>query len=425
MFCSFIYFLLVAGFKGTYYLIDCIYMETCNHATLAQTVIRALTDAGVDFNDVTAFVTDNAPYCIKAYREGLKMILPNSVHVCCLAHILNLVGEVWHHWKEFAEVATVTNLMKTLFTTQPARKRRYKAHLAARNVASPTLPPVPVASRWNTWFEAVKYHAIHVEHYHSFFMAEASEAQSVLRIIGLLDPEGDSYDNIKLQMNFIAETCPKLMHTLTTMEATHTPVATRAYNLIEDCSSFLRNGCHKVVFGDSTDEILAALPRAQRNTHLAIFHNVFQAGFQKLSKHWDQHPAKDIYKQARIFDPRRVGTLSDEVGDFGAVGLTDAMRDDFNTYRQAALTDLPRQAEGADFDLAAYWRGMEDRTEEIAAAAQTYMYFPVSSVDTERSFSKYKNLVTDKRENLTEENTKQLVIMNFNGDVSGRWADWV
>lgn len=116
--------LLVAGFKGTYYLIDCIYMETCNHATLAQMVIRALTDAGIDFNDVDAFVTDNAPYCIKAYRECLKMIMPNSVHVCCLAHILNLVGEVWHHWDEFADVATVTNLMKTLFTCQPARKRR-------------------------------------------------------------------------------------------------------------------------------------------------------------------------------------------------------------------------------------------------------------------------------------------------------------
>ena len=99
-------------------------MEACNNVTFAQTVVKALTDAGIDFNDVTAFVTDNAPYCIKAYNEGLKVLLPNSVHVCCLAHILNLVGEVWHHWKEFADVATVTNLMKTLFTSQPQRKRR-------------------------------------------------------------------------------------------------------------------------------------------------------------------------------------------------------------------------------------------------------------------------------------------------------------
>ena len=304
---------------------------------------------------------------------------------------------------------------------------RYKKHLENRGVTSPTLPPVPVASRWNTWFAAVKYHAIHIQHYYSFFMAEPSEAQSVLRIIDLLDPEGDTYNTIKLQMSFIAETCPKLMHTLTAMEATHTPVATRAYNLIEDCSSFLLNGFQKVTFGELTDAMLDELPLAEQSAHLGIFHEVFQAGYQKLSKHWDEHPSKHIFKQARVFDPRLVGTLSDDVCDYSAVGLTNVMSDDFNTYRQAAMSDLPRQAEGEGdgFDLVAYWRGMEVRVPDIAAAAHRYMFFPVSSVDTERSFSQYKNLVTDKRENLTEENTKQLVIMNFNGDVVGRWENWV
>ena len=127
------------------------------------------------------------------------------------------------------------------------------------------------------------------------------------------------------------------MYTLITMEATHSqPVATRAYNLIEDCSSFLCNGCHKPTFGDSTDAMLAALPRDQCNAHHAVFHNVFQAGFQKLSKHWDEHPVKDIFKQACIFDPRLIGTLSDKVNDFGAVVWRMLWWTTFKVYRQAA-----------------------------------------------------------------------------------------
>ena len=77
-----------------------------------------------------------------------------------------------------------------------------------------------------------------------------------------------------------------------------------------------------------------------------------------MSKHWDEHPAKDIFKQACKFDPWLID-LSDEVSDFGAVGLKNAMMDDFQAYRQAAQEDLPRQVEDSEFDLSAYWRGME------------------------------------------------------------------
>ena len=42
---------------------------------------------------------------------------------------------------------------------------------------------------------------------------------------------------------------------------------------------------------------------------------------------------------------------------------------------------------------------------------------PVTSVDVERSFSQYKHLLKDRREGLTEENTKRLIMLYFNGDV--------
>lgn len=45
------------------------------------------------FNDVVAFVTDNAAYMKKCFRDSLRGILPNAVHVTCWAHILSLVGD--------------------------------------------------------------------------------------------------------------------------------------------------------------------------------------------------------------------------------------------------------------------------------------------------------------------------------------------
>ncbi|KAI9547189.1 hypothetical protein NQZ68_020010, partial [Dissostichus eleginoides] len=55
-----------------YYLVDVIFMDRCNHSTVAQAIIRSLHSNNLDLNDVWAVVTDNASYCLKAYREILK-----------------------------------------------------------------------------------------------------------------------------------------------------------------------------------------------------------------------------------------------------------------------------------------------------------------------------------------------------------------
>lgn len=400
-------------------------MEKCNSVTLAQTVLRSLTTAGIDYNDVCAFVTDSAAYCLKAYKDTLKNVLPHSCHVRCLAHIMNLVGEVWHNWADFNEVTTLVNLMKTLFTKQPARKRRYKQYLIDHGVASPCLPPSPVQSRWNTWLEATQYHLVHATHYREFFIDEGSDAQGVQRLIHLLRP--DNFNRVILYMAFIAESSPKLIATLTTMEGTHTPEATLgAFNLMEDLGQFLRNGCMKVTgFGDTVDGMLDALPPQERAEVVEVFHSVFTAALQKCSKHWDQHPAKEIYNRVRLFDPRLVHTVSGNIADYVVLGLTPGMEEEFLAYRNVARNDLPAVPAGEAFDIVGYWRGMAGRLPRLSAVAKQYMYFPVSSVDTERSFSKYKNLVTNKRENLTDENTKQLVIVSFNGDVTGRWDNYM
>ena len=41
-----------------------------------------------------AIVSDSAAYCKKAYREVLSAVFPQSTHILCLAHIVNLAADI-------------------------------------------------------------------------------------------------------------------------------------------------------------------------------------------------------------------------------------------------------------------------------------------------------------------------------------------
>ena len=68
-----------------------------------------------------------------------------------------------------------------------------------------------------------------------------------------------------------------------------------------------------------------------------------------------------------------------------------------------------------------FWEGMGDRFPNLAAVASHAIWMPVASVNVERSFSQYKHLLNDRRESLTEENTKRLVMLYYNGDIEGHF----
>lgn len=60
------------------YLAGTVFLEQCSHSTLC--------------NDDVMFNTDNVAYMKKAYTAALKSLFPNSVHVTCMAYIINVVG---------------------------------------------------------------------------------------------------------------------------------------------------------------------------------------------------------------------------------------------------------------------------------------------------------------------------------------------
>lgn len=101
----------------------------------------------LDLNDAWAVDTDYAAYCLKAYREVLKGVMPNSVHVTCLCHIINLVGETWQHYKYFSDATLLVTWMRSVFFKKPARKRRWVAFLINKECVQAKVPHEAVCTR--------------------------------------------------------------------------------------------------------------------------------------------------------------------------------------------------------------------------------------------------------------------------------------
>ena len=125
-----------ASVRGKSYLIGVVKMDACNHCTFSQAIIKAVSEIGINFNCIISIVTDNASYCKKAYQNVLSAVYPNSLHVLCIAHIVNLVSEVFHHHSDFKYTSDLISMIKSSLFKKPGRKSRFLKFLGDYIAAS-------------------------------------------------------------------------------------------------------------------------------------------------------------------------------------------------------------------------------------------------------------------------------------------------
>ena len=68
------------------------FLEQVNNTTIAQTLLPILLSYNIPLNISHLFLSDSAAYMKKCYRDVLKPIMPQLIHLPCPAHILNLIG---------------------------------------------------------------------------------------------------------------------------------------------------------------------------------------------------------------------------------------------------------------------------------------------------------------------------------------------
>jgi hypothetical protein len=134
-------------------------LEKTNNQTIASlfnSSMSLLWPGGVQHAKVLFFVSDGAPYMVKA-GTALKTFYPNMLHITCLAHALHRVAEIVR--TKYKKVDKFVSSVKKIFLKAPGRVTAFHELYPKLK-----LPPKPVLTRWGTWLDAVSYYA---EHFHS------------------------------------------------------------------------------------------------------------------------------------------------------------------------------------------------------------------------------------------------------------------
>lgn len=97
-------------------------------------------------------------------------------------------------FEHFKLLDVVVKHIKTLFVYSAARKRRWREHLISKSVLLNTneslfdeestqdlfvnLPPLPIKTRWNSWFKFLIWMKNYYQHMVTFFIEESVEKNS-------------------------------------------------------------------------------------------------------------------------------------------------------------------------------------------------------------------------------------------------------
>ncbi|KAJ4428966.1 hypothetical protein ANN_25962 [Periplaneta americana] len=125
-------------------LLHCDVLEKCNNKTIVKLFNEAmgiLWPKGIMYDNVLFFISDAAPYMVKA-GQALSVVYPKLTHFTCVAHAFHPPSRV--------------NVLKEMYPEIP-------------------LPPKPILTRWGTWLEAVEYYAEHIDSINNVLLALDSE----------------------------------------------------------------------------------------------------------------------------------------------------------------------------------------------------------------------------------------------------------
>ena len=138
----------------------------------------------------------------------------------------------------------------------------------------------------------------------------------------------------------------------------------------------------------------------------AEFKNLYKLAWKKLDTQIKEHESMNFLKAVRIFDPQQLPMLSKKIEDYEKF-LSDlnpqniTLHKEFKKYLQCNLVI------DGEKSLIEYWKSLANSFPNLSKIVIKYLNTPVTSVDVERSFSMYRDILTDKRCRLKESSIEQ------------------
>ena len=408
---------------------DLVFLEKTNHATVAAAVIQKVTTYAVPFDRVVMVDTENASYVKKAFKDILSPLFPNAVHVTCLAHIMNLVGDAFR--KPFDDVNEFVRKFNQMFYLAGARKARFLKHLkdqtAGQNVTV-TMAPNPVSTRWGCWFDAVLYHVKYLQYYPDFLESEhCNTAPASVKELHATLQNPVKHEAVKVQMSFIAEHCQKLLD-LNDRFQSRKPCALKAWDTLH-CLQLDLQAFRFLAVEDCTELDEAALDDDHKDVIVECFRKAFVSAEAKVAKYLttDGQPAADFLKEVRVFDPVATPRMSRNACDYVNIpGFSEVPSDEvwqyFEKFAPEAIAAAITSESGISPDE--FWKSVSTNLPQLSALAMRYKDAVTNSADAERSFSMYNLVFSPRRRSLSTENLVALVFLYHNQGVLYDVFDW-
>lgn len=160
-------------------------LEKTNHNTICKVFNKAMTilwPGDIMYNNVLLFLSDAAPYMVKA-GSVLKKLFTKMIHTTCSADALHRIAEEVRG--QFNTVDELISNMKTIFRKAPYRVALFKS--IAQGIR---LPPEPILTRWGTWLEAAIFYCENFQIISSVINAlDENDADSIKKVkLCLLKP---------------------------------------------------------------------------------------------------------------------------------------------------------------------------------------------------------------------------------------------
>jgi hypothetical protein len=132
-----------------------------------------------------------------------------------------------------------------------------------------------------------------------------------------------------------------------------------------------------------------------------------------------------FFKKAIIFDPF-MKNIENQTFDyykplFESIDASQQWNDLESEFNQYLLTESPKNP---NIKILDYWYNMRTTFPNLYENAKNILSISCGSIDAERSFSKFRNVQSSQRCNLTPKSLKMYAIMHFNGDIQGVFDDY-
>lgn len=393
-------------------------LQAANAAACSKAVIDICTKYEVKEENVVAYVTDGARYMTRS-ASTLKGVFGDHVyHVQCWAHKINLIGQIWQNNLEDLNLFVIK--VKNAFLNTRKRRHAYLNFLREKNEEDQVkMFPMPIVTRWNTWFHSVFYLAVHLRDIVCFFEQLSEENNAGVKFIkGLQEAEVQA---IEVQCVFVTENCACFVDTINFLEGSSYPSAHLLYSKLQKLQISLEV-LTKGIFSEAVEKLLTKMKNVQSAALKEQFKHTSQLSLLKLHDLLSSDPSHALFHDIdALLNPKNIGNMSIEDKKFSKMADTlPFLKSVPKTEVAAGYMALQKLVNSelqkphiANVDIVNLLCTLKCDFAQFAAAALKLMWIPTSNVDTERSFSKYSVVVSDRRRSLLPENAELLTMVAF------------